>query len=88
MKLKLIKTKKDYNEALQRLARIFDAKQGVSIGDELDLLFWLFDQYEKEHFPVEAIKFRIEPLDMKQINLASTIGFKSRVCEVLNKKGS
>ncbi len=38
MKLKLIKTKKDYNEALQRLAKIFDAKQGVSIGDEFDLL--------------------------------------------------
>jgi len=92
MKLKVIKTKKDYNEALDRLEKIFDAKPGTAKGDELDLLSLLIDQYEKEHFPIEApdpieaIKFRMEQLGMKQTDLANTIGFKSRVSEVLNKK--
>ena len=92
MRLKVIKTKKDYNEALERLEKIFDAKPGSPKGDELDILSLLIDQYEKEHFPIEApdpieaIKFRMEQLGMKQADLANTIGFKSRVSEILNKK--
>lgn len=92
MKLKIIKTKKEYSEALERLEKIFDAKQGTSQGDELEILALLIDQYEKEHFPIdapdpiEAVKFRMEQLGMKQKDLAETIGFKSRVSEILNKK--
>lgn len=71
---------------------MFDAKPGTSKGDELEVLALLIDQYEKEYFPVEipdpieAIKFRMEQLGMKQKDLAEIIGFKSRVSEVLNKK--
>lgn len=92
MKLKIIKTPQEYNEALERLEKVFDAKPGTSKGDELEVLALLIDQYEKEYFPVEipdpieAIKFRMEQLGMKQKDLAETIGFKSRVSEVLNKK--
>ena len=92
MKLKVIKTKKEYNESLNRLEKIFDAKPGTSNGDELEILALLIDLYEKEHFPIptpdpiEAVKFRMEQLGMKQSDLAETIGFKSRVSEILNKK--
>ncbi len=92
MKLKVIKTKKEYNEALIRLEKVFDAAKGTSKGDELEILALLIDQYEKEHFPIatpdpiEAVKFRMEQLGMKQKDLAETIGFKSRVSEILNKK--
>lgn len=92
MKLKVIKTKKEYNEALKRLEKVFDAMPGSSKGDELEILALLIDQYEKEHFPIptpdpiEAVKFRMEQLGMKQKDLAETIGFKSRVSEILNKK--
>jgi HTH-type transcriptional regulator/antitoxin HigA len=92
MKLKIIKTKKDYNEALERLEKVFDAKLGTPAGDELGILALLIDQYEKEHFPIdapdpiEAVKFRMEQLGMKQKDLAKTLGFKSRVSEILNKK--
>ncbi len=92
MKLKLIKTEKNYNEALERLEQVFDATPGTPEGDELEVLALLIDQYEKEHFPIkapdpiEAVKFRMEQLGMKQKDLADTIGFKSRVSEILNRK--
>jgi HTH-type transcriptional regulator / antitoxin HigA len=92
MKLKLIKNYADYEKALERLEEIFDAKHGTAKGDELEILALLIDQYEKEHFPIdlpdpiEAVKFRMEQLGMKQKDLAETIGFKSRVSEILSKK--
>jgi len=36
--------------------------------------------------PIEAIKFRMEQMGMKQKDLAEVVGFKSRVSEILNKK--
>jgi HTH-type transcriptional regulator/antitoxin HigA len=92
MKLKVIRTEKDYQEALLRLEKIFDSKPGSKNGDELEILSILIDQYEKEHFPIdlpdpiEAIKFRMEQMGLKQKDLAEIIGFKSRVSEILNKK--
>lgn len=53
MKLKLIKTKKDYQAALNRLEQIFDAKNGTKEGDELEVLSLLIEKYEDENFPIE-----------------------------------
>jgi HTH-type transcriptional regulator/antitoxin HigA len=84
MTLKPIKTKKDYQDALVRLDKIFDAKPGSSEGDELEILGILIDTYEKVHYPIEfpdpieAIKFRMEQLGYNQSDLASIIGLKSR----------
>jgi len=91
MTLKPIKTKKDYQDALVRLERIFDAKPGSTEGDELEILGILVDNYEKVHYPIEfpdpieAIKFRMEQLGYKQSDLATRIGLKSRAIEILNK---
>ncbi|EKB48046.1 helix-turn-helix domain-containing protein [Cecembia lonarensis] len=92
MEIRPIRSLNDYNNALERLELIFDAKQGTTEGDELEILTILIDKYEKENFPIdlpdpiEAVKFRMEQLNMKQKDLVETIGFKSRVSEVLNKK--
>ena len=92
MNLKLIKTKKDYQQALDKLEVIFDAKKGTNEGDELEILGILIDQYESEHFPIglpdpiEAIKFRMEQLGYTQADLAKVVGLKSRASEILNKK--
>jgi HTH-type transcriptional regulator/antitoxin HigA len=92
MELKVIKTRKDYQKALERLDKIFDAKKGTKEGDELELLSLIIDSYEKEHFPIdlpdpiEAIKFRMEQLGYKQRDLEDIIGYKGRVSEILNKK--
>jgi HTH-type transcriptional regulator/antitoxin HigA len=92
MNIKPIKTKKDYEQALERLEVIFDAKKGTPKGDELEILSMLIDNYEKEKFPigfpdpVEAIKFRMEQLGYNQTDLANVVGLKSRASEILNRK--
>lgn len=92
MNIRPIKNELDYNQALERLEVIFDAKKGTKEGDELEILSILIERYEKEKYPIEmpdpieAIKFRMEQLGMKQKDLAEYVGFKSRVSEILNKK--
>ncbi|MGN6619191.1 MAG: helix-turn-helix domain-containing protein [Ilyomonas sp.] len=92
MTVKPIKTKKDYNRALERLETIYDAKKGSNEGDELEVLSILIEKYEDENFPIglpdpiEAIKFRMEQLGYNQADLAKVIGLKSRASEILNKK--
>ncbi|MFC4511303.1 type II toxin-antitoxin system HigA family antitoxin [Flavobacterium buctense] len=92
MEIKPIKTEKDYNQALERLETIFDAKLGSAEGDELEVLGILIDQYENEHFPIglpdpiEAIKFRMEQMGYNQNDLAKIVGLKSRASEILNRK--
>ena len=36
--------------------------------------------------PIEAIKFKMEQMGMKQKDLAEIVGFTSRVSEILNRK--
>ena len=92
MNIKPIKTKKEYESALKRLDKIFDSNPGTKNGDELEVLSILIDKYEKENYPIdfpdpiEAIKFRMEQLNLKQKDLANVIGFKTRVSEVMNRK--
>ncbi|RUA33201.1 MAG: transcriptional regulator [Bacteroidetes bacterium] len=92
MTLKLIKTDVEYQEALNRLEEIFDAKIGTPESDEADILGLIIDEYEKKHYPIdapdpiEAIKIRMEEMDLKQKDLVGVIGGKSRVSEILNRK--
>jgi len=92
MKIRPIKSKKDYQDALKRLEVIFDAPPGTPQGDELEVLGILIDNYEREHFPIdlpdpiEAIKFRMEQLGYTQNDLAKQIGLKSRASEILTRK--
>lgn len=92
MEIRPIKTEADYQKALERLDEIFDAKIGSIESDEADILGLLIDEYEKKKYPIEApdpieaIKIRMEEMQLKQIDLVDAIGGKSRVSEVLNRK--
>ena len=92
MDIKIIKTEKEYESALERLNDIFDAPINSPDGDEAELLTILIENYEKEHYPIEApdpieaIKFRMEQMNMNKKDLAEVIGYKSRVSEILNRK--
>jgi HTH-type transcriptional regulator/antitoxin HigA len=92
MKITPIRNEQDFQEALERLEVIFDSKKGTDEGDELEILSILIDKYENETYPIdlpdpiEAIKFRMEQMGMKQKDLAEIVGFKSRVSEILNRK--
>lgn len=92
MNIRPIKNDLDYRQALKRLDVIFDAKSGTPESDEADILGSLIDEYEKKYFPIdapdpiEAIKIRMEELQLKQVDLVDAIGGKSRVSEILSKK--
>lgn len=92
MKLKPIKNNKDYELALKRLEIIFDAKPETKEGDEAEILSLLIENYENQYYPIEApdpieaIKIRMEELNLKQKDLVGVIGGKSRVSEILNKR--
>jgi len=92
MNIKPIKTKEDYQMSLKRLEVIFDAPVGTVESDEADILGLMIDEYEKRHYPIEspdpieAIKIRMEEMQLKQIDLIDAIGGKSRVSEILNRK--
>jgi len=92
MDIKLIKTESDYQMTLRKLEDIFDAPIGTPESDEADILGILIDEYEKKHYPIdapdpiEAIKIRMKEMQLKQVDLVSEIGGKSRVSEILNRK--
>ncbi len=92
MKIKPIKSEQDYEEALERLEIIFDSPANTKEGDEAEILALLIENYENEHYlieapdPIEAIKIRMEEMNLKQKDLVGIIGGKSRVSEILNKK--
>ena len=92
MNIKPIKSEKDYQKSLQRLEQIFDAPANSKDGDEAEILSLLIENYENQYYPIEApdpieaIKIRMEELNLKQKDLVGVIGGKGRVSEVLNKK--
>jgi HTH-type transcriptional regulator / antitoxin HigA len=92
MDIILIKTDADYQKSLQRLDEIFDAPIGTKESDEADILGLIIDEYENKNYPIEApdpieaIKIRMEEMQLKQIDLIPEIGGKSRVSEILNRK--
>lgn len=92
MNIKPIKTVVDYREALKRFEFLFDAVIGTPESDEADILGLMIDEYEKKYYPIEApdpieaIKIRMEEMQLKQVDLVNEIGGKSRVSEVLNRK--
>lgn len=92
MKIKVLKTETDYENAMERIEAIFDAKPDTPKGDELELLTLLIEKYEEEHYPIElphpieAIKFRMDQMNLKQKDLVDCFGDKSKVSDVLNLK--
>ena len=94
MDIKPIRTDKDYKRALKDIESLMTAKLHSPEGERLDVLVTLVEAYEKKHFPmelpdpVEAIKFRMEQLDLTPKDLEPMIGRLNRVYEVLSHKRS
>ena len=93
MKIKLIKNETDYANALKRLNQIFHSEKGTKENDELEILLMLIEKYETETVgefpdpdPIEAIKFKMEQMEMTQKDLAQVLGLKSRASEILSRK--
>lgn len=92
MEIRPIKSEADYYQSLERLEEIFDASPSTKEGDEAEILSLLIENYENQYYPIEApdpieaIKIRMEEMNLKQKDLVGIIGNKSRVSEILNKK--
>lgn len=92
MLLEIIKTKKQYEIALERFEEIFESSPNTAEGKEAEVLALILKDYEDKHFvievpdPVEAIKIKMEQLHLSKKDLAEILGYKSRVSEILNRK--
>ena len=92
MTIKPIKTERDYQDVLRQIEKLWEAKPNTSKGDTLEVLVTLVEAYEQKHYKieppdaVEAIKFRMDQLGLKQSDLAKYLGGRSRASEVLNGK--
>jgi len=97
MKIKILKSKQEYDKACERIYALIQSTEKAiepesPEGEELELLSMLVEKYEQEHFPVEApnpieaIKFRMEQMNLKQVDIAPLLGGKTRVSESLNGK--
>ena len=92
MKIRPIKTRKDYERALQEVEKLMGATANTPEGDCLDVLVTLIEAYEAKHFaldlpdPVEAIKFVMEQRQLTAKDLAPMIGKPNRVYEILSRR--
>lgn len=92
MNPKVIKTKKEYNAALEHIGGLLSARPGTLEGNELELWTLLIRQYEEQCHPIEppdpisAIAFRMEQQGLKKTDLAPYIGSRSKISEVLGGK--
>ncbi|MBL4889525.1 MAG: transcriptional regulator [Candidatus Lindowbacteria bacterium] len=92
MKIKPIRTKRDYKSAVKRIEELWDTDRATAAADELEVLATLVNAYEKQHFPISqpdpiaAILFRMEQMGLTKTDLAPCFGGKNRVSEVLNRR--
>jgi HTH-type transcriptional regulator / antitoxin HigA len=97
MKTKIFKTEQEYNKACERIYKLINATEkeidpDSAEGEEIEILSLLVEKYEQDHYPIEApnpieaIKFRMEQMNLKQVDIAPLLGGKTRVSEVLNGK--
>ena len=92
MNPRVIRNEEDYVEALRRIDELIEAEPGTPEGEELDVWATLVELYEESNHPIEppsaieAIRFRMEQLGLRQADLAPLLGGRSRVSEILGGK--
>jgi len=94
MDIKLIKTQKEYEAALELLEALLDKNpsKGSTDAHKIELLSLLLKDYERKNFvfeapnPIEAIKFRMEQENLSPRDLIPYMGNRSKVSEILSGK--
>lgn len=94
MILKPIRNEQEYDTALQEVDKLMELNPalGSKESDELEVLVLLIEKYEEKHWvisepdPIEAIKIRMQQMNLKQKDLVPYIGNRSKVSELLNRK--
>ena len=94
MELKIIKTKKQYEQYLNWVDVQFEnkVKSTTPQGEKLQVALLLIKQYEDANYPIpfpdpiDAIKVKMNELGLKNKDLVGKIGSKGYVSSLLNKK--
>lgn len=94
IRIKAIRNDADYQEALALLEALIleNPSAGTDEASQIDVLSDLIEHYESTNFPIdipnaiEAIKFRMEQLNLNPADLVPYIGSASRVSEILSGK--
>lgn len=92
--LRPIKNEQQYEDALTRVYALLqkDIKPDSKESDELEILSILVKEYENQHYqvaspnPLEAIKFRLDQMNMTETELSEILGYRSRKSEILSGK--
>lgn len=92
MKIKVIKTERQYDTALKRADEIFNSRPNTPLGDELALLLLVIKDYEDRHHmvpvpdPIAVLKLKMQEEGLTNKDLVALLGSKSYVSQLLNKK--
>ena len=94
MELKIIKTKKQYEQYLDWVDVQFEhkVKSTTPLGEKLQVALLLIKQYEDANYPIplpdpiDAIKVKMNELGLKNKDLVGKMGSKGYVSSLLNKK--
>ena len=94
MELKIIKNKKQYEQFLDWIDVQFDkkVKAGTPQGEKLQVALLLIKQYEDANYPIplpdpiDAIKFKMDELGLKDKDLVGKVGSKGYVSSLLIKR--
>ncbi len=94
--LRPIKSEQQYEDALERVYALMQKEmtEGSKGSDELELevLSILIKEYESKHYvvpqpnPLDAIKFRMEQMNMSDAELSDMLSYRSRKSEILSGK--
>lgn len=84
----------DHKAALAEIERLIDAgvRAGTPEGDRLNLLALLVEDFEQKRIeleppdPIEAVKFRMDQMNLTPRDLVPLLGSRSKVSEVLSRK--
>lgn len=94
MELKIIKTKKQYNEYLDWLDAMFDKKikPNTPEGNKVEVALLLIQQFEDANYAIpfpeaiEAIRIKMNDAGLKNKDLVGKFGSKGYVSALLNKR--
>ncbi len=94
MKLKPIKTNKEYETYLEWVDKQFEkkVKRNSPDGENLQVVLLLIKEFEDKNYPIptpdpiDAIKLKMEEMGVKSKDLVGKIGSKGYISSILSKK--
>ena len=91
MTVKIINNDDEYNEALEMLSELLRKSPRTSEEENtIQILLLVIKDFEQKHEepfetdPIDAIKFRMEQMNLKQKDLIPFLGSRSKVSEILS----